>query len=201
MSSGLTVSFFLGWAHCTVYWSHILIVYSLLPKSNCILHLLDVVNLVQCNLAAWIFSFCFPLKHSVVVLQDFLAGLFYLLQAGLCFSLQWPLPFTCDEDLWVSCSVVSDSLQLHGRSPPGSPVRGILQARTLEWAAITNPIEPGLQRCFTGYHFLHAFSSIDSLWIFHDGLSGWRGVIPPCSYDLHVCHESPGSAAFHGLFF
>jgi len=34
-------------------------------------------------------------------------------------------------------SVVSDSVQPHRGSPPGSPVPGILQARTLEWVAIS----------------------------------------------------------------
>ena len=34
-----------------------------------------------------------------------------------------------------SCSVVSDSLLSHGLSLLGSSVRGILQARTLEWVA------------------------------------------------------------------
>ena len=33
-------------------------------------------------------------------------------------------------------SVVSDSLQPYGHSPPGSSVHGILQARLLEWAAV-----------------------------------------------------------------
>ena len=35
------------------------------------------------------------------------------------------------------CSVVSDSLRPHGLSPPGSSVHGILQARILEWVAIS----------------------------------------------------------------
>ena len=34
-------------------------------------------------------------------------------------------------------SVVSDSVWPHRRSPPASPVPGILQARTLEWVAIS----------------------------------------------------------------
>ena len=34
-------------------------------------------------------------------------------------------------------SVVSDSVRPHRRQPPGSPVPGFLQARTLEWAAIS----------------------------------------------------------------
>ena len=36
-----------------------------------------------------------------------------------------------------ACSVVSDSLQPHGCSPPGFSVLGILQARILEWVAIS----------------------------------------------------------------
>ena len=36
-------------------------------------------------------------------------------------------------------SVVSDSLQPHSSSPPGSSVHGILQARILEWVAIPPP--------------------------------------------------------------
>ena len=35
-----------------------------------------------------------------------------------------------------SRSVVSDSLQPHGLSLPGSSVQGIFQARVLEWVAI-----------------------------------------------------------------
>ena len=34
-------------------------------------------------------------------------------------------------------SVVSDSVQPHRRQPIGSPAPGILQARTLEWVAIS----------------------------------------------------------------
>ena len=37
----------------------------------------------------------------------------------------------------VSHSAVSDSLRPRGLYPPGSSVRGILQARSLEWAAIS----------------------------------------------------------------
>ena len=36
------------------------------------------------------------------------------------------------------CAVMSNSLQPHGlRGPPGSSVHGILQARTVEWVAIS----------------------------------------------------------------
>ena len=39
----------------------------------------------------------------------------------------------------VSHSVVSDFLLSHGLQPPGSSVHGILQARILEWVAMTPP--------------------------------------------------------------
>ena len=50
----------------------------------------------------------------------------------------------------ILCNFMDSSL-------PGSSVHGILQARTLGWVAITDPIEPGLQHCFTGYHFSMPF--------------------------------------------
>ena len=56
---------------------------------------------------------------------------------------------------WLSCSVVSDSCDPVGCSPPGSSVHDILQARLLEWVAISfcrdlpdpgiEPRSPGLQ--------------------------------------------------------
>ena len=41
------------------------------------------------------------------------------------------------KNTYVSHSVVSDSLQPMDCSPPGSSVHGILQARILEWVAIS----------------------------------------------------------------
>ena len=40
-------------------------------------------------------------------------------------------------------SVVSDSVRPHGRQPPGSPIPGILQARTLQWVAPAACSSPG----------------------------------------------------------
>ena len=37
----------------------------------------------------------------------------------------------------ISCSVMSDSLNPMNCSPPGSSAQGILQARILEWVAIS----------------------------------------------------------------
>ena len=44
-----------------------------------------------------------------------------------------------NSNVCVSRSVVSDSLDLMDCSPPGSSVHGILQARILEWIAISLP--------------------------------------------------------------
>ena len=62
----------------------------------------------------------------------------------LTFSLQPPhspsLEFRSHElcvCVCVSHSVMSDSLQPHGFSPPGFSVHGIFQARMLEWVAIS----------------------------------------------------------------
>ena len=38
---------------------------------------------------------------------------------------------------WSVASVASDSVRPHRQQPPGSPVPGTLQARTLEWVAIS----------------------------------------------------------------
>ena len=48
-----------------------------------------------------------------------------------------PTPTKHCESESVSHSIVSDSLRPHGCSPPGSSVHGNLQARILEWVAIT----------------------------------------------------------------
>ena len=48
-----------------------------------------------------------------------------------------PNCWACDKKLKLVCSVVSDSLQPHGLYLPGSTVHGILQARILEWVAIS----------------------------------------------------------------
>ena len=44
---------------------------------------------------------------------------------------------SCHEDQVVVHSVVSDSCDPVDRSPPGPSVHGVLQARMLEWVAIS----------------------------------------------------------------
>ena len=44
------------------------------------------------------------------------------------------MPYTCTAKLLQSCLTLCDP---RDDSPPGSPVPGILQARTLEWVAIS----------------------------------------------------------------
>ena len=52
-------------------------------------------------------------------------------------GLSFPSPMHESEKWKGSCSVVSDSVQPHRRQPTGLPIPGILQARTLEWVAIS----------------------------------------------------------------
>ena len=65
----------------------------------------------------------------------------YLLSSG---SKRWQAVVKDEADFIrrvfsVSCSVLSDSLRPHGLSPPpGSSVPGILQARMLEWVAMSS---------------------------------------------------------------
>ena len=58
--------------------------------------------------------------------------------------LAWEIPWTEEPGRLTSATAAAKSLQLCltlcdpiDRSPPGSPVPGILQARTLEWVAIS----------------------------------------------------------------
>ena len=44
----------------------------------------------------------------------------------------------------MACSVLSDTVSLWRVSPPGSSVHGILQARVLEWVAMTQGLNPRL---------------------------------------------------------
>ena len=55
-----------------------------------------------------------------------------ILRCSAFFIVQLSHPYT-----HVSHSVVSDSLQPHGLNPPDFSVHGILQARILEWVAIS----------------------------------------------------------------
>ena len=64
----------------------------------------------------------FPLRHSLLVgIKSGLTGLSFSTAAAAAKSLQ-------------SCPTLCDPID---GSPPGSPVPGILQARTLEWVAIS----------------------------------------------------------------
>ena len=58
-----------------------------------------------------------------------------VLQATVCAHLLKLLPAAAAAAKWLqSCPTLCDPID---GSPPGSPVRGILQARTLKWVAIS----------------------------------------------------------------
>ena len=69
-----------------------------------------------------------------------MVSLFILLSQGTCFYTRGSLKFSLSYLVGAaakslqSCRTLFDPLD---GSPPGSPVPGILQARTLEWAAIS----------------------------------------------------------------
>ena len=65
----------------------------------------------------------------------------------------------------VSCSVVSDSCNLMGCSPPRSSVHGILQARLLEWVAISFS-----RGSFRPRDLLHCWQIL--YWLGHQGSLG-----------------------------
>ena len=53
-------------------------------------------------------------------------------------SPEWGHLYLTSACVSLNCSVMSDFLQPHRRSPPGSSVHGILQARILEWIGISS---------------------------------------------------------------
>ena len=59
------------------------------------------------------------------------------LQQDKCYSLFFNFLSLCECCCCWVASVVSDSVQPHRRQPLESPIPGILQARTLEWVAIS----------------------------------------------------------------
>ena len=66
-------------------------------------------------------------------------------QSSACLVFRWPLTFSVSHCLYAAAAAAAaNSLQSRPTlcdpidgSPPGSPVPGILQARTLEWVAIS----------------------------------------------------------------
>ena len=92
----------------------------------------------------------------------------------------------------VSLSVISDSLKLHGLSPPGSSDHRILQARILEWVAIpfsrgiflNQGLNPGFHTADEFfYHLSHQESPNSSRKFFWDSLSMILLLLPECMWD------------------
>ena len=84
-------------------------------------------------------------------------------------------------------SVASSSLQVHGLQPPGSSVYGILQARTLEWVAISSsrgPSWPGINPCPLCLLCWHVGSLLPANCLGSPGLM----LLPKHSAPFHVNH-------------
>ena len=77
-------------------------------------------------------------QNFLLFFNDISQPFFFLIFVGVWLILN-TLSFCC-VCMWAR-SVTSSSLQLHDCSPPGSSVHGILQARMLEWVAISSSRE------------------------------------------------------------
>ena len=68
----------------------------------------------------------------------------------------------------LRCSVVSNSLEPHGLSPPGSSAHGIFQAKTLEWVPFPPPgdlPDPGIEPVsLTSPALTGGFFTIGAIW-------------------------------------
>ena len=91
----------------------------------------------------------------------------------------------------VSCSVVSDSLQLMDCSPPGSSVHGILQARILSGLSCPSPGQETRQNKYPHLFALHPSPQI-SAWIWQMGTGS---CLQPCQISLFLCPLSFSSLA------
>ena len=85
--------------------------------------------------------------------------------------------------VWTAAAAAAKSLQScptlcdpTDGSPPGSPIPGILQARTLEWAAISSPMQESEK------------------WKWK-----WKVKVKSLSKCLTLCDSLPGSSV-HGIF-
>ena len=79
--------------------------------------------------------------------------------------------------MYVSHSVVSDSCDPMDCSPPGSSVHGILQARVLEWVAISFSRESSWPRDQT--QFPHIAGGCFTLWATREALAASKLALPP----------------------
>ena len=78
--------------------------------------------------AVWYTAWCTPISQGSEISP------WHLLIQGLFYSLCWALPAAAAKSL-QSCPTMCDPID---GSPPGSSVHGILQARTLEWVAMSS---------------------------------------------------------------
>ena len=112
--------------------------YFSLAAFNILFLCLVFVSLIS---VSWLVSpWVYPVWDSLCLLD--LIG-YFLFHVGEIFNYNLfknfliPFIFLCFFCCCKVTSVVSDSVRPHRHSPPGSPVPGILQARTLEWVALS----------------------------------------------------------------
>ena len=95
----------------------------------------------------------------------------------------------------VSRSVMSDSVTPMNYSLPGSSIQGILQARILEWLAISFSISTVdvltyiSANSVLGFSFLHIFHNSYYLLSFGDRLPDRCDVISHCCFYMHFLDD------------
>ena len=79
-----------------------------------------------------------------------------------------------------SCPTLCDAID---GSPPGSAIRGILQARTLEWVAVSFS---------TNYRIVATYTLYGTMDWFKIGKRVHQGCIwSPCLFNLYPVHDQP----------
>ena len=105
----------------------------------------------------WINNMCLVLRCDMVYFHCLVIWFIPLLAPSVPGKWKWK---------W-SCSVVSDSLRPMDCSPPSSSVHGILQARILEWVAISFSRRSSRPRDQTWV--FHTASRLFTLWATREG--------------------------------
>ena len=97
-----------------------------------------------------------------------------------------------------SHSVVSDSLRPYGCSPPGSSIHGILQARILEWVAISFP--RGSSQPWDRSRVSRIAGRRFTVWATREVQSTWRSIY--LLLNNHLCFDDSQicSSSFNFLF-
>ena len=136
-----------------------------------------------CRKRAFVCSFGDELRQPGICSTAVTTFTFQMQQSFICNSLSWSLqtrlelPVDCWEAEWMSGTQLCPTLRPPGLCLPGSSVPGILQARILEWVAISSSRGSSLSRdqtqvsCIAGRFF--------TIWATREDLSSSKRTVVP----------------------